>query len=59
MLRISIMCHADVTPVTLYIPEFQDDPLPDFSTLHNCRDFDKILDYVQGNTMDYYLPDLQ
>ncbi|OAA44134.1 hypothetical protein NOR_03862 [Metarhizium rileyi] len=53
MLRIAIMCAGDVTPITLYIPEWQDDPTPDFSTMHTCRDFNKILDYVKQNEIEW------
>lgn len=59
MLRIAIKCQSDITPITLYVPKWQEDPTPDFSTLHTCRNFDKILAYVQDNTINYYLPDLQ
>lgn len=57
MLRIAIMCESDVTPITLYVPDYQDDPTPDFSTMHTCRNFDRILEYVHENTMDYSLAD--
>ena len=48
MLRIAIMCQADVTPAIFYDP-LEDprrrDGLPNWSTLHTCRDFDAILDW--------------
>ena len=40
------MCSSDVTPITFYdneeIPE-RKLPMPDFSTLHTCRNFDEIV----------------
>jgi len=45
-LRLSLMCTADVTPVT-FVDErsapMPRDSLPDFSTCHTCRNFDAIL----------------
>lgn len=42
------MCTADITPITFVdMKAFARRPLPmpDFSTLHTCRDFDAILDW--------------
>ena len=48
MLRMSVMCNADVTPAIFY-DNLKDprrrDGLPIWSTLHTCRDFDAILDW--------------
>ncbi|KAK0619659.1 hypothetical protein B0T14DRAFT_430637 [Immersiella caudata] len=48
ILRISLMCQADVTPALFYDP-LEDprrrDALPDWSSLHTCREFDAILDW--------------
>lgn len=52
MLRVFITCKADVTPITFY-----DDiatpsrklPMPDFATLHTCRNFEDILSWNQNN----------
>ncbi|KAK7180244.1 hypothetical protein PSPO01_13660 [Paraphaeosphaeria sporulosa] len=45
-LRLSLMCTADVTPVTFIddsaVPRRQNS-LPDFSTKHTCRNFDAIV----------------
>ncbi|KAK0732541.1 hypothetical protein B0T21DRAFT_369169 [Apiosordaria backusii] len=50
ILRIALMCFADVTPVTADLVDWRGGlPTPDFSTLHTCRDFDRIYDYVQDN----------
>lgn len=43
MLRINLMCTADVTPITAVIPTWKNSPTPDFSTVHTCRNFNKIL----------------
>ncbi|KAH8204182.1 hypothetical protein TruAng_001602 [Truncatella angustata] len=46
MLRISLMCTADVTPALFYDPVDKPqrrDALPDWSSQHTCRDFDAIL----------------
>jgi len=52
VLRLTIMCHADVTPVTM-VDLVQNPgrrlPVGDFSTLHTCRDFDRILDWARTN----------
>ena len=45
------MCTADVTPVTFYDNANPDRilPMPDFSTLHTCRNFDAILEWNGNN----------
>jgi len=51
-MRVHLMCYADVTPVTFYDPADQPNrkwPLPDFGTLHTCRDFDAIVEWSKGN----------
>jgi hypothetical protein len=55
ILRIALMCTADVTPIILYVPDWQDNPTPDFNTLHMCRDFGKIVHYVQENAIEWKL----
>lgn len=52
MLRESIMCNSDVTPITFFdnllLPE-RKLPMPDFNTLHTCRNFDEILEWNANN----------
>lgn len=48
----SIMCTSDVTPITFYDSEAlpgRQYPLPDFSSLHTCRNFDAILEWNKHN----------
>jgi hypothetical protein len=52
MLREVLMCSADVTPLTFY--DALDNParklpMPDFSTLHTCRNFDELLEWNANN----------
>lgn len=49
MLRQVIMCRADVTMVTYDWVEGLDDPYPSFNVPHQCRDFEKILDWVEDH----------
>ncbi|KAK0720196.1 hypothetical protein B0H67DRAFT_534499 [Lasiosphaeris hirsuta] len=48
MIRMSLMCSADVTPAVFYDP-LEDprrrDALPNWSSLHTCRNFDAILEW--------------
>ncbi|KAG2134403.1 uncharacterized protein EDB93DRAFT_1254523 [Suillus bovinus] len=46
ILRQVIMCHSDVTMVTYDWVEGLDDPYPNFSVPHQCRDVEKILDWI-------------
>ena len=46
LLRLHLQCAADVTPIAFYDVEGRGTPLPDFSTTHRCRKFDKVLDWV-------------
>jgi hypothetical protein len=52
MLRQNIMCNADVTPITSNWVPWGPNPYPDFSTLHTCRDFDRIFEYVETHAED-------
>ncbi|KAK4445588.1 hypothetical protein QBC34DRAFT_472114 [Podospora aff. communis PSN243] len=48
MLRIALMCFSDVTPITAkWITATHQEP--DFSTLHTCRNFDKIRDFSRSH----------
>ncbi|KAG1787771.1 uncharacterized protein HD556DRAFT_1407595 [Suillus plorans] len=46
MLRQNIMCHADVTMLTYDWVEGVKDPFPNFRIPHRCRNFEKVLDWV-------------
>ncbi|OAA75610.1 hypothetical protein LEL_07598 [Akanthomyces lecanii RCEF 1005] len=54
-LRLSLMCYSDITPV---LNEHFDDPdfdrKADFNTHHKCRNFDRIVEYVEG--LGYDIP---
>ncbi|KAJ3958936.1 hypothetical protein N0V92_004477 [Colletotrichum tropicale] len=48
MLRMNLMCYADVTPALFVDPlsnRLRRDALPNWSSMHTCRDFDAILDW--------------
>jgi hypothetical protein len=46
MLRQNIMCNADVKMITWDWVEEHRDPYPNFNTRHQCRDYEKILDWA-------------
>ncbi|KAG1842863.1 hypothetical protein DFJ58DRAFT_805453 [Suillus subalutaceus] len=46
MLRQNIMCRGDVTMLTYDWVEGVKDPFPNFNIPHRCRNFEKILDWV-------------
>lgn len=46
MLRQIIMCRGDVTMFTYDWVKGVEDPFPNFNTPHQCRNFDKVLDWV-------------
>ncbi|KAG0697875.1 hypothetical protein DFH29DRAFT_1003365 [Suillus ampliporus] len=46
MLRQLTMCRGDVTMITNDWIEGSDDPFPEFDVPHQCRSFEKILDWV-------------
>jgi len=41
------MCQSDVTPVTSNWVMGHRSPSPDFNTVHKCRNFDKLLEWVE------------
>jgi hypothetical protein len=52
MLRQSLMCYADMTPLISYDDKEQgnhDYPFPDFASQHKCRDFGKLVDWSYTN----------
>ncbi|KAG2127971.1 hypothetical protein DEU56DRAFT_891333 [Suillus clintonianus] len=46
MLRQNIMCRGDVTMLTYDWVKGAKDPFPNFNIPHQCRDFEKVLDWV-------------
>jgi hypothetical protein len=46
MLRQNIMCHGDVTMLTYDWVEGVKDPFPNFNIPHRCRNFEKVLNWV-------------
>ncbi|KAG1856588.1 hypothetical protein C8R48DRAFT_299319 [Suillus tomentosus] len=49
MLRQNIMCRADVTMLTYDWVEGVKDPFPNFRIPHRCRNFEKVLDWVDAH----------
>ena len=45
MLRQSIMCQSDLGILTYNWVEVQDFPWPNFNTEHQCRDYEKVLEW--------------
>jgi hypothetical protein len=46
ILRQDIMCRSDVAMVTYDWVEGIEDPFPNFNVPHRCRNFEKLLDWV-------------
>ncbi|KAG1758120.1 hypothetical protein EDD22DRAFT_912318 [Suillus occidentalis] len=46
MIRKNIMCNADVTMITWDWVQGHKDPWPDFNTRHQCRNYEKIMDWA-------------
>lgn len=42
-----VVCSSDVTPVTSNWVHGHHSPHPDFNTMHKCRNFDKLLGWVE------------
>jgi hypothetical protein len=52
MLRVYIKCTSDVTPITFFdnvLLSSRKLPMPDFNTLHTCRNFDEIWKWNGNN----------
>jgi len=45
-LRQVLMCHGDLTPITLFYNESTDFVVPNFRIKHTCRNFAKIWDFA-------------
>jgi len=54
MLRQNLMCRGDVTMLTYDWVKGMDGPLPNFNTPHQCRNFEKILNWVDEHRV--FLP---
>ena len=53
ILRLSVMCAGDVTPILSEVaPEEKGGYRPDFNTMHKCRDFEGIREWVDGHLTD-------
>ncbi|KAK4149188.1 hypothetical protein C8A00DRAFT_47145 [Chaetomidium leptoderma] len=54
-LRMNLMCQADIGVFTFKVyPELgDDDPWPEFSTLHTCRNFDGIRDWARSKAVTW------
>ncbi len=52
-LRLTLLCHADVTPVLAENNPLRGTGLQlDFSVHHKCRNYDKMLEWVQAHGVD-------
>ncbi|CCM01727.1 uncharacterized protein FIBRA_03793 [Fibroporia radiculosa] len=59
MLRQNLMCHADIALITYdWVADFPK-PFPDFSTVHQCRDFTKIQEWERANRVRVSLERIQ
>lgn len=47
-LRLSIMCHGDMTFAPIIWSEIQGRMIPDFETLHTCRDYDALKNWANN-----------
>ncbi|AEO71899.1 uncharacterized protein THITE_2058307 [Thermothielavioides terrestris NRRL 8126] len=54
-LRMNLMCQADIGVFTFKLyPELgDDDPWPDFSTLHTCRNFEDIRNWARSRAVTW------
>jgi hypothetical protein len=56
MLMQHLMCSAPLTPTLHYWSDTSEEPNPNFSDNHQCRDFDAILEWQEKNSIEltYY-----
>lgn len=52
ILRQKLMCIADAGVITYEWVHGFSDPYPDFNTLHKCRNFEKILTWIDNRVVD-------
>ena len=51
-IRLNLMCIGDVTPLLVKIdPSSPNGESPDFDTLHKCRKFDKLQEWMKGHVV--------
>lgn len=48
----NIMCNANTDLITLQWMKTQDNPFPDFSVNHQCRDFDVLVEWRKTESVD-------
>lgn len=51
MIRQNIMCAADTGLITYDWVRGWSLPYPDFNTVHQCRDYEKVLDWAYSNAV--------
>ena len=52
MIRQRLTCTADIGLVTAVWVDGYSEPYPDFSTRHQCRNFDKIRDWAMNEALN-------
>ena len=56
-LRLSIMCHSDVTPLLVERDSWRKTGFVlDFNNYHKCRNFERIVQYVDQKNYDIISP---
>lgn len=53
-LRIALMCFGDTTPVLFYENAFSTSGSSDFETLHRCKKWETLVDWVDDNAIIYF-----
>ncbi|TDZ21045.1 Cyclochlorotine biosynthesis protein O [Colletotrichum orbiculare MAFF 240422] len=54
ILRQNLQCTSDLGVLTYAWVDGRDDPWPDFSTQHKCRNFEKVVDWGNKRTVPLY-----
>ena len=61
ILRQQLMCSAEMAPTFTYTVDGVDEPLPDFSSILQCKNFDELKTWTQQNVIhdggDWDIPD--
>lgn len=58
MIRQRLTCTADIGLVTAVWVDGYSEPYPDFSTRHQCRDFDKIRDWALDQALNVSMEEM-
>jgi hypothetical protein len=58
MLRQRLMCTADIGLVTGLWVEHYGEPYPDFSTRHQCRNFEKVQEWAKKHELNVSMEDI-